>query len=243
MPPRNPVLRTLHSAAGRVPFLLGAYRGIKNFLKTDPVVVAVYRNLFERNRLGLPVIEPEKLGPAEGQIVLPVTYPLFAGEDSPLDDLYFLLNLARGRKPARILEIGTYRARTTYALHLNCPESQIVSYDIQCLASPFRDALKAKDKVDLRLASFIESAISLRKEPKFDFIFIDGSHQFQHALEDSRLAFELVAQGGIIIWHDYRHNDYFNQALKVPEALKALAGQHRLYSVPHTMCAVYLHHD
>jgi predicted O-methyltransferase YrrM len=214
-----------------------AYRRVREFSKTDPVLTALYRNTFDRGRLKLPTIEPEKLGPSAGSIQLPTNYPLFAGEDAPLEDMLLLLNLAKGRKARRILEIGTYRARTTYALYLNCPEADIVSYDIQVLDSPYRQKLTGLPNVQLRHASFIDSTEALQKEKPYDFIFVDGSHYFEHALADSRLSMKLVSDNGIIVWHDYRPNDYYRNELRVPEALDQLKGV-PIFAVPHTMCAV-----
>ena len=182
---------------------------------------------------------PEDFSPAAGNIELPTHYPLFAGEDAPLNDLLFLCNLARGRNARRILEVGTYRARTTYAFHLNCPEAEIVSYDIQRLESPYREKLLQSNKASLRLASFSDSAESLRKEPPFDLIFVDGSHQIDDVVKDSRLALELVSPQGIIVWHDYRLNGRYENGLRVPEGLDIIRQSTDLFAVAHTTCAVY----
>jgi len=236
---QNPILRQLHRTAAAVPPLLNGYRKVRDWSKGDPVVTAFYRKLFDRGRLTLPEIAAEACSPCAGTIELPIFYPFFAGEDTPLIDLIFLLNLAKGGKAKRILEIGTYRARTTHALHLNCPATEIVSYDIQVFDSPFRQALASAPEVQLRHASFIGSAATLRKEPKFDLIFVDGSHEFQHALEDSRLSLELVAPEGIIVWHDYRPNDSYRNELRVPEALKIISQTVPVFAVRGTMCAVH----
>jgi hypothetical protein len=236
---QNPVLRQLHRTAAALPPLLNSYRKVRDWSKSDPLVTAFYRKLFDRGRLTLPEIAAEACSPCAGAIELPIFYPLFAGEDAPLADLIFLLNLAKGRKAKRILEIGTYRARTTHALHLNCPDSEIVSYDIQVLDSPFRQALSLAPKVQLRHASFVASAAALRREPKFDLIFVDGSHEFQHVLDDSRLSLELIAPEGIVVWHDYRPNDFYRKELRVPEALKIISQSVPVYAVPGTMCAVH----
>jgi predicted O-methyltransferase YrrM len=201
----------------------------------------LYRKLLDRGRLTLPSIAAESLAPAAGTVQFPLEYPLFAGEDTPLEDMLFLLNLAKGRKAGRILEVGTYRARTTLAFHLNCPEAEIVSYDIQALESPFREVLRAAPGVQLRLASFIESAPALRREERFDVIFVDGSHFFEHVIADSRLALELVSPKGIIVWHDYRPNNHARQnELRVPEALAVIRRDTPVFAVPRTMCAVHV---
>jgi hypothetical protein len=239
MPPENLILRQLHRAARTCPPLINAYRKVRDGCKTDPLVTALYRKIFDWGRLKLPVIEAEKLAPEAGSVQFPVCYPLFAGEDAPLADLLFLLNLAKGRQAKRILEVGTFRARTTCALHLNCPEAAIVSYDIQVLDSAYRRALLKAPNVQLRHASFAGSAADLRREPLFDLIFVDGSHEFEHVVADSRLALELLAPGGIIVWHDYRPNDYFNKGLRVPEGLEVIRQTVPVFAVSHTMCAVH----
>jgi hypothetical protein len=240
MPPENPVLRQLHRAVCACPPLINAYRKMRDGCKTDPLVTAFYRKTFDRGRLKLPAIEAEKLAPESGSIQLPVFYPLLAGEDAPLGDMLFLLNLAKGRKARRILEVGTFRARTACALHLNCPDAHIVSYDIQVLDSAYRRALLNTPNVQLRHASFAASADALRKGPPFDLIFVDGSHKFEHVVADSRLALELLAHGGILVWHDYRANDYYNNGLRVPEGLEVIRQAVPVFTVPHTMCAVHV---
>lgn len=237
--PIRPGLRQLHMLASKSPFLLALYRKVKGWTRIAPLPIAIYQGLFERRRLKLPIRPPEQFGPAAGKIELPADYPLFAGEDAPLNDLLFLCNLAKGRKARRILEVGTYRARTTHALSLNCPEAIVVSYDIQILDSPYRQKLLQTDSVSLRCAPFATSAAALRQEPRFDFIFVDGSHYFKDVIEDSRLALELVAENGIIVWHDYRLNNYFSDELSVPEALDIIRQSATLFAVSNTTCAVH----
>jgi len=240
MPPQNPLLRLAHTAATKTPPLINAYRRVRDYSKHDYLTTAIYRKVFDRGRLKLPWIEAEALGPEAGAITLPAMYPLFAGEDAPLVDMLFLLNLAKGRHARRILEVGTYRARTTLALHLNCPQARIASYDIQVLESRFREALKGAIQVELRHGSFAAAAEALEKEEPYDLIFVDGSHRLEHVLEDSRLAFAILAKGGVIVWHDYRHNDYYTRELRVPEALHILRQQHAVFGVRGTTCAVYV---
>jgi len=210
------------------------------YYKKHLLPVSVYRTLTGPLRLKLPSRPGESFGPPAGEIELPALYPLAGSKDTPLHDLLVLLNLARGRKAGRILEIGTFRARTTYALHLNCPEAEIVSYDIAVLESPFRNELRKTTKVQLRNASFAGSAGSLRKEKRFDFIFVDASHRFEHVLEDSRLALELVDPNGIVIWHDYRLNDFpFHAEMRVPEALNIISQRTPIYGIPNTYLAAH----
>jgi len=239
MPPRNPLLRAVHSVVVKVPPLINAYRAVRDYSKHDFLATSIYKKVFDRGRLKLQWIEAESLSPEAGAVTLPAIYPIFAGEDAPLIDVLFLLNLAKARKVMRILEVGTYRARTTLALHLNRPEARIVSYDIQVLPSRFRDQLIGVDRVELRHASFSDSAEILKKEEPYDFIFVDGSHILEHVLEDSTLAFQILAKGGVIVWHDYRQNEYYTAGLRVPEALAILQHQYPIFGVRGTTCAVH----
>jgi predicted O-methyltransferase YrrM len=240
MPPTNPVLRQAHRAALAFPPLINSYRRLRDYCQHDPLTTAIYRKVFDRGRLHLPVIELETLSPETGGIQLPAFYPLLAGEDTPLMDMLFLLNLAKGRQAKRILEVGTYRARTTCAFHQNCPEATIVSYDIQVLDSPYRRALGSLPQVEFRHASFADSSAHLKQESPYDLIFIDGSHRVEYVIADSRLALEVLAPGGIIVWHDYRPNDYRTRELRVPEGLDIIRQTTEVLAVRHTTCAVHV---
>jgi predicted O-methyltransferase YrrM len=229
----------LRRIARTIPPLRKTYGALREFSRRNPLSLALYQTLFEYGRLTLPRIDPEVLGAETAFVKLPAHQPLFAGEDTPLNDLLFLLSVAKGRDARRILEVGTYRGRSTFAFHLNCPEAKIVSYDIQVMPSSYRTELEKSLNVELRHQSFRASADPLRNEPPFDFVFIDGAHDVDSVCEDSRLAFEVVDPGGIIIWHDYRHNGYFTNELRVPEALERVREGRQLFHVRGTTCAIY----
>ena len=40
-------------------------------------------------------------------------------------------------------------------------------------------------------------------ERTMDLIFIDASHSHRYASSDTTKAFEMLAPGGVILWHDY----------------------------------------
>jgi predicted O-methyltransferase YrrM len=215
-------------------------RRVWRLLKENSLANELYRSMANRGRLSLSSRAPEQLGLTEGAVLFPVFYPIEANEDAPAADLLFLLNLARTSGAKRILEIGTFRARTSYALHLNCPQAALMSYDIQRLPSRFRTSLEAEPGVELRDGPFTGDAGRLRAEPPFDLIFVDGSHLYDDVLADSALAFEIVAPGGCIVWHDYRENNLHTRALRVPEALRSLAVAGReIVHVQGTTCAFF----
>jgi hypothetical protein len=221
------------------PIIPRVWRWFKKVLQSEPLVGALYTKVFETGKLSLPWVSPETLCSASDSIVFPVQYPLHAGEDAPIGDMLFLLNLAKGRKAKRILEVGTYRARTTYAFYLNCAEAEIISYDIQKLNSKYRDLLVGQSRVSLRLESFQEAEGKLKEEKPYDLIFIDGSHRLEDVVRDSLLAFQIVSAEGIIIWHDYRNNGYSTDLLRVPEGLVRLPPSYSICGVEGTTCAVF----
>jgi predicted O-methyltransferase YrrM len=225
--------------ARAIPPLRTAYRSLRDFSRRDPLIMALHAKIFEWRRLKLPEIEAETFCPNIESVKIPAFHPFLAGEDAPLTDLFFLLSAGKARGARRILEVGTFRARSTFALYLNCPDAHIVSYDIQVLPSPYRTALENAARVELRHASFTASAATLQGERPFDFIFIDGAHDIQSVCDDSRLAFELVDPTGLIIWHDYRQTGYFAPELQVPEALEVVREGRQLFHVRGTTCAVY----
>jgi predicted O-methyltransferase YrrM len=64
-----------------------------------------------------------------------------------------------------------------------------------------------------------------------DLVFVDGSHAYEYALNDSRIAMELIRDGGTILWHDYGEWDGVTRALNELHAsdtrfreLKRIAG-------------------
>ena len=50
------------------------------------------------------------------------------------------------------------------------------------------------NSLDLSASDFLE---------KFDSILIDGAHDFDTVIHDTKLALELISDDGIIVWHDF----------------------------------------
>jgi len=220
-------------------FLSNAFWSVRPRLVTNPAVCGIWQWIFERGRLKLPSLPSQWINSfALEEVTLPGTKDLTHGQDAPLNDLVFLLQLIKKTKPVRILEIGTYRAKSTYAFAINAPDATIVSYDICRVDSPYRDYLEKQSRCSLRIENFSKSKSILNESP-FDFIFIDAGHRYQEVLDDSGLCFQVAAENGFIIWHDYRTNEFLNPGLEVPEALAILTQERSIYSVPSTTCALW----
>lgn len=130
-------------------------------------------------------------------------------------------------KPKRYLEIGSYEGRSAVFmiktathhqdLYLHCIDTWEggVEHDKDSMG-----AVESNFNHNMALATVeTESKIHLTKMKeysntallklhnqnieKFDFIYIDGSHQAPDVLRDAVLAFDLLRVGGIMIFDDY----------------------------------------
>ncbi len=146
------------------------------------------------------------------------------GGISPLQ-LMTIAKFIRARKPAAILEIGTFQGRTTLNMAANSEPSckiytlDLPKRDLDATALPVSAADKTlidKDRSGSRFASteLGEKITQLYGDSaKFDFspyfgkidlVFVDGAHGYEYVLNDSRIALKLLRGGkGVILWDDY----------------------------------------
>ena len=137
------------------------------------------------------------------------------GNITPLE-LVVISLLISTLKPKKILEIGTYNGRTTINMALNQPkDGEIITFDLPNnktklpLAPSEEKYILGKDSYR-RAHTQITQVFCDSADFDFniwfdsvDFMFIDGSHSYEYTMHDSKLAFNLVRQGGQILWHDY----------------------------------------
>ena len=120
-------------------------------------------------------------------------------------ELYALISLFKESNPTEVLEIGCFRGGSAYHFLLNSPSTtRIYSVDMtfRNVPGPVLKTLKdsnrfhmletSSDKLDVK--PFIK---------KFDFIFIDGSHEFADVKSDTLKCLEMLKVGGMIVWDDY----------------------------------------
>lgn len=136
--------------------------------------------------------------------------------------------LLKEHKPARILEIGSFEGLSTIFMIENC--SQYGNVEIHCVdtwsGGVEHDALDF-DVIEERFEHNVQVALEKSKggevlvhkhkgrsvvelskliaagTPKFDFIYVDGSHLAKDVLTDATLAFELLNLGGVLVFDDY----------------------------------------
>lgn len=118
-------------------------------------------------------------------------------------------------QPLNYLEVGVFEGRSALWMLENVlthPESRMTTID------PFSGAVKARYLKNLKLSGMEDRATTLvgfsqqemKKLPErsFDIIYIDGSHTADDVLADAVLAWQLLKDGGLLIFDDYRWSGY-----------------------------------
>lgn len=131
-------------------------------------------------------------------------------------ELEVLVALVRSVNARSVLEIGVNTGRTAKALLHNVPSIEHyqgidvpIGYEFACKVqskevpeNPGHYALGDR-RFELILrprGSFELSPAELRRA---DVVFIDGDHSRAAVEHDTRLANDVVSEGGLVIWHDY----------------------------------------
>jgi len=191
----------------------------------------------ERQRLaeGFPSIEFTDLFPELHALALKFKDFSYRGGNVSFGELAILTTIVRSMSPRTIFEFGTYDGNTTLQLALNAPSDAIV-YTIDLPANDQKTRLRIDpgDRSLLRTVTpgerFIGSSVERKIQQiladsaiydysplkrKVEFIFIDGSHSYEYLQNDTERALEMLAPGGIVLWHDYMVwndvTDYLNQ--------------------------------
>ncbi|MBT3698322.1 MAG: class I SAM-dependent methyltransferase [Methylococcales bacterium] len=157
-----------------------------------------------------------------------------------------------------LFEIGTFDGRTTLNLAFSSPTNcKVFTLDLKpemdtvfSLEKGERHMVE-KEKSGARIEKHKESSSSITEKidqlfgdsAKFDFstyynscslVFVDGSHQYDYALSDSKEAIKMIKKGGVIIWHDYGIWEGVTKALEEIESkdkigLKVISGTSLAY--------------
>lgn len=214
--------------------------GLKRRVLPRPAVSALIGLLAPR-RLQLPQVSLlEFLGTPPPTISFCALYD--QSTNTPPNDMVPLCTLARAIGAQRILEVGTYNGASAINFALTCPHAHITTYDVRPEAGELIAQAEptVRARIERRVADFAHDGERLRTDPRYDFVFIDGDHKAPAVSADSELAFERIAPGGIIAWHDYRHwgHEWLSCENLVPEVLNGLAKQHAIRHLRGTSVAV-----
>ena len=145
--------------------------------------------------------------------------------DMPLSETFVINKLIKQYSPLVIFEIGTFNGLTTLNMAANSPEEAKI-YTLDLPKDMLRFAklpLSSGDKIfidkeisgdsflgtdcEMKITQLYGDSAAFDFSPfynRIDFVFVDGSHAYEYALNDSNIALRLLRNGrGIILWHDY----------------------------------------
>lgn len=207
-----------------------------------------------------PVLRPGPFGPTrETEVAFIGRGPYVVDGGTSDAEAWILAVLAK--RARTMFEFGTCTGKTAYLWARNSPsDARVVTVTLapDHLSDYTREASDDPVDVDFALkeSSYTEflysgSAVAAKVEQLFadskaldvspwagrcDLVFVDGSHAYSYVVSDSAKALELVAPGGLVLWHDYagpRH------AAGVYRALNELAQRLPLVRLEGTTLVAY----
>jgi len=173
------------------------------------------------------VLRPGPFGPTrETEVAFIGRGPYVVDGGTSDAEAWILAVLAK--RARRMFEFGTCTGKTAYLWARNSPaDARVITVT---LAPDHLDDYKqeaADDPVDVQFALkesshteflYSDSPVASKVEQLFadskaldvspwagscDLVFVDGSHAYSYVVSDSAKALELVAPGGLVLWHDY----------------------------------------
>lgn len=137
-------------------------------------------------------------------------------------ELLSLMDFVQKEKPKRILEIGTKHGRTTINLAKFSPiDAKIYSVDIKMLPKNEIKDLPEYNKIEFFEGNTLNFNFKKQGLNNFDLIFVDANHKEKYVINDTKIAYQLINPGGVIVWHDYNKDREYNK-LEVTKALNKM---------------------
>jgi predicted O-methyltransferase YrrM len=174
-----------------------------------------------------PVFRPGALGPTRSTEVAFIGRGPYLVDGGTSDaEAWMLAVLAKSAR--RMFEFGTCTGKTAYLWARNAPPgAQVITVtlapegigeyrreaadDEQDVAFALRESshtefLYSGTPEQTRIEQLFADSKTLDISPwaaSCDLVFVDGSHAYSYVVSDSAKALELVAPGGLVLWHDY----------------------------------------
>jgi hypothetical protein len=160
---------------------------------------------------------------ADDRVQMPIALHTSGG--TRLDELLVLATVTRVLQPKATFEIGTFDGRTTSVFVLNAaPDATVISldlppgYDPEHPTSPYLasdvDLVKHRSvgsalhdlHLDARYQQLFGDSLAFDPSPYASTIelgFIDGAHARRYVENDTEKMATMVADRGLVFWHDY----------------------------------------
>lgn len=171
----------------------------------------------------IPQVDLSDVAPED--VAIQIHEPMAINGNVTLLEVMAIARLIRYHNPARLFEIGTFDGRTTLNMAANsAPNVQVYTLDLPASglhSTALQIASDDKAYIDKRISGsryqgkdcankitqFYGDSAAFDFSPFFgsiDFVFVDGSHSYEYAMNDSKQALKLLGkEKGVILWHDY----------------------------------------
>ncbi len=154
--------------------------------------------------------------------------PVHLTDDSGtrLDELLILATVTKALSPKRVFEIGTYNGRTTAIFALNAPagasiftldlppgasisgsrKDGYIDTDVELVERRNRSNFITKLKLSDRCQQLYGDSMQFDPAPyrgSIELGFIDGAHALPYVRNDTVKMASMMADRGLVFWHDY----------------------------------------
>lgn len=176
--------------------------------------------------------------PTPPQITISSTFSgSYFGGTQRLSELTCLAYIMRILKPAAVLEIGTFRGRTTQLLASNGGEAcHIWTVDLPADDCPHVVGEFYRDTpYSARITQLSGDTKKYNFDKYFktmDLVWVDACHDYSFVVNDTEVALRCCKSGGWIAWHDYRHTAYW---AGVTKRVRELSVDERLHNLSHVL--------
>lgn len=150
-------------------------------------------------------------------------------------EMEWLLAIYAERRPMRVLEVGSYFGGTLKQLVLRAqPGATVVSVDLYKFPYAdnrhrYADWSSQSGATVVAIAGNSHDAETVARAAAygpFDFILIDGDHRYGSARADWEAYRELVAPGGVVLFHDILDNRKAHPEIEVARLWAEIKADH-----------------
>jgi predicted O-methyltransferase YrrM len=168
---------------------------------------------------------------------------------------------AQHPKPA-ILEIGSFEGKSTLFLLTHLPDSHLTVVDMWAGDEAQRSSSQSsrvEQRFDTNVAEFKDRITKIRGNSaeclakllsggpsQFDLIYVDGSHYADDVMIDATLSWQLLRQGGLMIFDDYlftgpRRDIRKSTCRAINLFLRMIKGEHEIRHVAYQVMIAKTH--
>lgn len=175
----------------------------------------------------------------------------FMPDTSLITDIMLLRSLSKRFDNCAYFEIGSYRGESIVAMSEmtnDCTSLTLSGQEMKDMGFS-EDAIKIQgvfsDGVK-NIKAYLHNSLTFdysQLNKKFDLIFVDGDHEHDSVVIDTKNVFKLLKdENSIIVWHDYAFDPEHVRHEVLSAILEGTPKEYHnnLYHVSNTMCAVFI---